>query len=289
VDVFFSPDGHLSTRLKEIPSIPVIHDINFHHNPRSVPFWHGSFWRYYFPKYAKLASRILTVSEYSKKDISDYYNIPTSKIDVAYNAANDNFSPIDEAEKKEIKNEIAEGEDYFIYVGVLVPRKNICRMIQGFEKFKKSTNRKTKLVIVGDSIYFTSEMKKVYNMSPVKDEIIFTGRLEENRMIKIMGAALSLILVSTYEGFGIPVIEAMKSHVPVITSNISSLPEVAGEAALITDPFSIDSIANAMIKIDENEKFREELILKGSHQCKKFNWDTTAIKVWDCIQKVVNN
>jgi glycosyltransferase involved in cell wall biosynthesis len=287
--LFYSPDGHLSLKIKDIPSLPVIHDINFHHDKKGVPYFDGLFWRHYFPKYARMASRILTVSEFSKNDISSYYNISRNLIDVAYNGANEIFEPVSLAEKESIKKKYTRGEDYFLYVGVLVPRKNISRMIQAFDRFKDSSGSRIKLVIVGDRLFFTSEMEKSYNRSKHKEDIIFTGSLEQSELKMIMGAALSLILVSCLEGFGIPIIEAMNADVPVITSNISSMPEVAGDAALLADPYSIDSIADAMMKISSDEKLRDELIAKGKSQRIKYSWDNTASAVWNSIEKVAES
>jgi glycosyltransferase involved in cell wall biosynthesis len=287
--LFYSPDGYLSLKIKDIPSLPVIHDINFHHDEKGVPYFDGIFWRYYFPKYARMASRILTVSEFSKNDIASYYNIPHSMIDVAYNGANEVFKPISHAEKIDIKKKYAKGEDYFLYVGVLVPRKNISRMIQAFDRFKESSGSPIKLLIVGDKLFFTQEMKKVYDSSEYKVDIIFTGRLEQDQLKMVMGAALSLILVSCFEGFGIPIVEAMYADVPVITSNTSSMPEIAKDAALLVDPYSIDSIKEAMLIISSNEKLREDLIVKGRSQRLKFNWDNSAKTIWNSIEKVAGN
>ena len=287
--LFFSPEGHLSLKIKDIPSLPVIHDINFHHDKKGVPYFDGIFWRYYFPKYAHMASRILTVSEFSKNDIASKYNIPHSRIDVAYNGANEVFKPLNNSEKEDIRKKYSKGQEYFLYVGVLVPRKNISRMIQAFNRFKESSGNPVKLLLVGDKLFFTPEMKKVYNRSEYKEDIIFTGRLEQDQLKLVMGAALSLILVSCFEGFGIPIVEAMYADVPVITSNISSMPEIAGDAALLANPYSIDSITDAMLKIDSDEKLRKELIAKGRSQRLKFSWDNTAKAVWNSIEKVAGN
>ncbi len=288
-DLFFSPDGHLSLRIKDIPSLPVIHDINFHHDKKGVPYFHGIFWRYYFPKYAHMASRIITVSEFSKNDIASYYNVSPDMIDVAYNGASEAFKPISHAEKENIKKKYTGGKDYFLYVGVLVPRKNISGMIQAYDRFRDSSGSPVKLVIVGDRIYFTPEMKKAYNRAKYKEDIVFTGSLEQDELKLVMGAALSLVLVSRLEGFGIPVIEAMYADVPVITSNISSMPEIAGDAALLADPYSIDSIKEAMLKMSSDEKLRRELIVKGRSQRLIFNWDNTARAIWSSIEKAAGS
>ncbi len=287
--LFFSPEGYLSTKIRDIPSLPVIHDINFHHDKRGVPYFDGIFWRHYFPKYALMAARILTVSEFSKKDIAAYYNINPGMIDVAYNGASEDFRPVSNSEKEVTRKKYSNGQDYFLYVGVLVPRKNISRMIQAFDKFKESTGKPVKLVIVGDKLFFTPEMKRVYDNSDYKEDIVFTGSLEQDQLVMVMGAALSLILVSCFEGFGIPVVEAMYADVPVITSDVSSMPEVTGDAALQADPYSIDSIKEAMIRISSDEKLRQRLIAKGREQRLKFSWDNTASIVWNSIEKVTGS
>ncbi|MBN2612295.1 MAG: glycosyltransferase family 4 protein [Bacteroidales bacterium] len=286
-DLFFSPDGYLSTKIPNIPSVPVIHDLNFHHGKDRVPRLAGIYLRYYFPKFAKFAARIITVSEFSKKDISAYYQITPEKIDVAYNGADEKFRAMDEKEKIQVKLRYTGGLDYFVYVGVLVPRKNIASMIIAFDRFKKASGSPLKLVIVGDRMFFTPEMKKAYDHSVYKYDIIFTGRLEQDELVKVMGAALSLILVSKFEGFGIPVIEAMYCDVPVIASNISSLPEITGNSALMADPFSIDSICEAMTRMNSDEKLREKLISYGRIQRSKFSWENTAGEIWKSIEKSV--
>ncbi len=286
-DLFYSPDGFSSQHLNGIPSLLTIHDINFHHYPKDVPFADSIYLRHFFPKFAKSATRLLTVSEYSKSDIIKNYGISPDKIDVAYNGANEMYWPLLEEEKVKIKKEYTNGCDYFIYIGVLVPRKNIARMIKGFDAFKKSTNSSTKLIIVGEKVCLTSEMESNYKKSPYKDDIIFTGRLTTLKLKYVLGGALSLVFVSYFEGFGIPVIEAMNADVPVITSNVTSLPEVAGDAAFLVDPYSIDSIANAMAKMDTDLQLRQSLIAKGRIQRNKFSWDNSADIIWKSMEKTV--
>jgi glycosyltransferase involved in cell wall biosynthesis len=286
-DIFLSPDGLLSTNLTKIPSIPVIHDINFHHHPMDVPFFMRHYYRYYFPKYAKLASRIITVSEYSKNDISNTYNVDSNLIDVAYNGAGNDFQPQTESIKFEIKKEFSNNQDFFLYVGNLLPRKNLARVIKAFSLFKKSGNSSIKLLIVGDINLLSSEMDEAYKNSDFKNDIYFTGRISQDKLVKVMGSAKALVFASCFEGFGIPIVEAMYADVPVITSNTTSMPEVAGDAALFVDPYSIDSIANAMVKMDSDPALRLSLIEKGRLQREKFTWDKTADAVWKSIEKAL--
>ena len=126
----------------------------------------------------------------------------------------------------------------------------------------------------------------IYEKMKFKDDVKLVGHLNSNDLSRLMGGALALVYVSRFEGFGIPIVEAMNCQTPVITSNVSSMPEVAGEAALIVDPYSVDEIATAMSKISTAEKLRAELIEKGKMQAQKFSWDKTAGRLWESVEKI---
>lgn len=287
-DLFLSPDGYLSLGSK-VKQLPVIHDLNFEHYPQDLPFIHRKYYQYFFPRYAHKASRIATVSEFSKSDISKTYNISLSKIDVVFNGYNSLFKPLDEAEKEAIKVRFSEGCDYFVFVGSLHPRKNIARLFQAFDKFKNSFSSNIKLVIVGKKKWWTSEIEQTYNALQNKTEVIFTDRLSEQDLAKVMGAALALTFVPYFEGFGIPIVEAMASNTAVITSNVTSMPEVAGEAALLVDPFSIESISGAMLLIAKDESIRKRLVELGQLQKKQFSWDKTAQLLWESVERTIKS
>ena len=140
-DIFLSPDGYLSLTTK-IKSLPVIHDINFAHYPKDLPYTTRWYYNYFFPRYAKKAERIITVSEYSKQDIAKIYKIDKQKIDVVYNGSNLVYEPISDEKMLEIKNEYTGGTDYFIFIGSIHPRKNIGRMLLAFDKFRKLSKKK---------------------------------------------------------------------------------------------------------------------------------------------------
>lgn len=287
-DVFLSPDGFLSLNLKNIPSIPVIHDINFEHFPKDFPFWSRQYYCHYFRRYAHLARRIITVSEFSKQDIATTYGVPLEKIDVVYNGANEEFKPLSEETKIEVRNRYTAGKEYFLYVGDLIPRKNVARMILAYEAYRKSAGTDAKLLIVGKSMLVTSDIMEVYNRSSYRDDIIFAGRLPQHELVKVMGSAKALLYVSLFEGFGLPIVEAMKAHVPVITSNVSSMPEIASDAALLVDPLSVDSIKNALERIEKDDQLRQMLIQKGEMRSAQFTWMNTSKGVWASIEKALS-
>jgi glycosyltransferase involved in cell wall biosynthesis len=284
IDLFLSPDGYLSLSSKT-KEIAVIHDINFEHFPKQFSWSYRKYLLHYFPKFAKRANRIVTVSDYSKQDIAAKYNIDPSKIDVAYNGANSIYRPLTRNEKDEAKKQFARGCDYFIYIGALLPRKNVARMLQAYDRFKSLQKSEIKMVIVGAKMFNTGDIEDTYQNMQFKDDVVFTGRLAPGRIELALGGALALVYVSYFEGFGIPLVEAMYADVPVITSNVTSLPEVAGDAALFVEPFSVGSIRDAMQQMYTDKPLRETLIEKGRIQRQKFSWNKTAEQLWKSLEK----
>jgi len=284
-DLFFSPDGYMSLRSK-IPTVVQFHDLSFEHFPNDMPkryLWH---YKTFFPKFAQKAKRIVTVSEFSRKDIVDCYHIDPEKIDIAYNGVNELFAPISDEEKIIIRNHYTKGNPYFMFVGSLHPRKNLARLFKAFDLFKNEKQSDVKLLIVGEKRWWDGPIANAYESMRYKDEVIFTGRLSAEDLHKVTAAALASVYVSYFEGFGIPILEAFKCDTPVITSNVTSMPEVAQGAALLVDPFSESSIAEAMNTVlDEN--VRETMIEKGRKRAADFSWDQAAEEIWNCLMSAL--
>jgi glycosyltransferase involved in cell wall biosynthesis len=281
-DVFLSPDGFLPLNLK-IRTITVIHDINFHHRPKDLPLFSRWYYRHFFPKYAQAANHIFTVSEFSRNDIATSYGINPEKIDVIYNGAHELYKPLSFDEKDLVKERYTRGTEYFVFVGSLHPRKNIDGLLKGFSHFKKVTASAFKLVIVGEKFFLNSELERVFEQMEFKGDVIFTGRKEPEELSQIVGAAWALVLVSHFEGFGIPLLEAMYCNVPSVASNVTSIPEVSGDTAIYVDPSDINSIAVGLSQMATNDHLREKLILNCAIQRQKFSWDTSAGKLWNSI------
>ena len=285
-DLFFSPDGYLSLRSK-VPQVVEFHDLNFEHFPGDMPKIHLWHYKKFFPKFALKAERIVTVSEFSKQDIVDCYQVDPAKIDVAYNGVNEIFKPLPLAEQEEIRKKYSEGNPYFMFVGSLHPRKNLARLFTAFDKFKAQHQNDVKLVIVGEKRWWTEPIQKAYDAMGCKDDVIFVGRLSAEDLHKVTAAALASVYVSYFEGFGIPILEAFRCDTPVITSNVTSMPEVAQDAALLVDPFNETSIAEAMAMVlDENT--RQSLIAKGRERAKVFSWDQAAEVIWGSLMRIKN-
>jgi len=285
-EIFLSIDGFLSLTTN-VKSVGVMHDLNFEHFPEDIPFLVRKYYKTMFPRFAQKASRIATVSEYSKSDIIDKYNVDASKIDIIFNGAGSIFKPIQVADQQQTRIKFSKGCEFFFFVGTLHPRKNLVNLFKAFDLFKKSDTKSIKLVLAGARMWWTDEIRLAYEGMEHLDDVIFTGRVSDQDLAALMASALALTYVSYFEGFGIPILEAFQCDTPVITSNITSMPEVAGNAAILIDPFSITSIADAMQKIASDSDFRQKLIVAGREQRQKFSWEQTAAKLWGCIEKAV--
>lgn len=296
-DIFVSPDGWIPLCL-DIPALTVIHDINFEHNPEFIGssmakkyYWH------FFRKFAHKADRIVTVSEFCKKDIAQTYNINPEKIDIAYNGANAKHKKCSPAEIKEIRLKYTQGEEYFVFVGSMHKRKNIIGVLKAFDKFKMElekdpTNKKksnVKLLLIGNRPWKDKELDSTINSLVYKDDIIFINRFVEAEEIgKILSASIASLYPSFFEGFGVPIIEAFEAETPIITSNTSSMPEVGGQAAYYVDPYKYEEICEGMLKIYGDPNFRQQLIEAGIERKKVFSWERSADLLWEAIEKLIN-
>ncbi|MGB0176698.1 MAG: glycosyltransferase family 4 protein, partial [Owenweeksia sp.] len=285
-DLFISTDGYVSLRSK-VPDIAVIHDINFEHHPENIPLKARGYFLRNFRRFAHKALRVATVSDYSKTDICDTYGIAADKVDVVYNGGGDFFFPIPHSERENVRRELTGGAEYFVFVGALNPRKNIDGMLKAYALYREKGG-KHKFVIVGEKMFWNKEIATIYQNHRYKEDIIFTGRLEGKDLNKVLASSHALLFVSHFEGFGIPIVEAFRCEVPVITASTTSMPEVAGDAALICNPQDLQEIAGAMGRINE-AGLRKDLISRGRERASLFTWDHSADMMWDSIQNTLRN
>ncbi|MDX5346712.1 MAG: glycosyltransferase family 4 protein, partial [Hymenobacteraceae bacterium] len=270
-----------------VPRVTVMHDLAFEHYPKDLGFLVRRYLQYFSPKYAQASDQIIAVSEYTKQDIVKTYSQPASKINVVYNDASDFFKPISEKEQETIKRIYSQGQDYFIFVGAIHPRKNLVNLFKAFDKFKKQLICPVKLLIVGREGWNYGDIKQTYEQMKFKDDVLFTGRVSDQELVRLYGAALASVYVPYFEGFGIPIVEAQKCNCPVITSIVTSMPEVAGDAALLVDPFSVDEIASAMIDVYRHPDLRQDLIKLGQENLKRFSWQKSADQIMVSLRKAV--
>lgn len=286
-DLFLSPDGWLSLSTP-VKSMAVIHDLNFEKHPEFIPWTVRKYYHYFFPRFARRADRIATVSEFTKKDIAERYQVPGSKIDVVYNGANENYKPVSREVVMKTRERYTSGCPYFVFVGTIHPRKNLTNLFKAFGAFKKRSSNDVKLLIVGDKKWWTGDIREAYDNLDCKEDVVFGGRMSSDDLHKAIASALAMTYVSFFEGFGIPIVESFYCHVPVITSDVTSMPEVAGDAALLVDPFSVESITEAMVRIASDEKLRTDLIEKGKKRMARFSWQQSADRLWESIEKTMD-
>ncbi len=285
-DVFLSPDGYMSLSTK-VPTCLVIHDLAFEHYPEHFVRSHKMYWRHYSPRFARKAARIATVSTYSKDDIVKHYGINADNIDVVYNGAHAEYRPLSWQEREDAKTKYADGCEYFVFAGALHPRKNIVNLLKAFIAFKKRQRSNMKLVIVGRYAWKYEEVVEMREEMSFKDDVKWVGYMHVDELSKVMGGAYALVYPSLFEGFGIPILEALKCEVPAIVSNTSAMPEVAGDAGLLVDPTDVQDIAAKMEMLHKDETLRKKLIEASKEQVKKFSWDQSADRLWDCLMKCV--
>jgi glycosyltransferase involved in cell wall biosynthesis len=285
-DLFVSPDGFLSTRVN-IPQLAVMHDLNFEHYPADLPAAYSRYYRNWFPRFAKKAARIVTVSEFSKQDVVTRYQVEPDRIDVVHNGVGDIFSPLSTAERTKAMDRFTKGHRYLVCVGSLHPRKNTANLLAAFDMLAASAPD-VHLLIVGERMFQDARMERVLAGMKHADRVVFAGRLGQADLRLAMGAAVALAYVSYFEGFGIPVAEAMKCGVPVIAARATSLPEVAGEAAVYCDPFAPVDIARAMRSVLDDAALRAWLIDTGLERVQQYTWDRTAAGLWASIEKVMS-
>lgn len=281
-DVFFSTDGFCSLR-SEVKTVVLVHDIAYKHFPDQVSFFIRKFYQNFQHRYLQKADQVITVSHFVKNDLVDKLEIPAEKIKVAHNGCSSNFSPSDDSTRKEIREKYTNGQPYFFYVGAVHPRKNVHGLITAFDMFKEKTNAPHQLLIGGRFAWQTGEVKSAFDNATHQKDIKFLGFVEEEELPKLIGSAFAFVYVSFFEGFGLPLLEAMESEVPLITSNISSMPEVAEDAAILVNPHDINEIVNAMLQYFENEDLRKEKMENGRFQKEKFNWDKSAEIMYDIL------
>ena len=283
-DIFLSADGCNSYRLK-IPTYLIIHDLAYLHYPGSIDSIQLSFYQNNTPKYIKKASGLGTVSEYSRADLAEQFSLNPDYIDLIPNGCKRSFRPLNKEKKNEVRIKYNIPKPYFIYAGSIHPRKNTVNLIRAYNHFRTRGHLTHDLVIAGRKAWMFDLFEQEYERSPFKKDIHLTGHLGEHEMAEIMGTAECLVYPSYFEGFGVPLLEAMYSEIPIITSNKSSMPEVAGKAAILIDPQNPQEIGAAMYKLAKHPELAKELVDQGREKKKDYDWDQSAYLLYRALKR----
>lgn len=282
VDLWVQPYGFCSL-FTRIPQLLVVHDLSFIHFPQFIGTMNRWYYKLFTKKFIRKAKRIVTVSEYSRQDIIKQYGTDPGKIGVVYSAAKEIFEPVSWFTREDIKEARADGKEYFLFTGGVHPRKNLMNLLKAFSLFKKWQKSNMKLLVAGRLAWQYEDLLEKLKTYKYRNDVVLLGYVSDEELASITASAYAMVYPSWFEGFGVPILEAMRCGVPVITSETSAMPETGGEAALYADPASPDSIAKHMLELYKNEDKRARLAEAGFTQAARFSWDSCAGFFWENI------
>lgn len=285
-DVFVSCDGFCSLRTR-VPQCLVVHDLAFLHHPDFISRSHLSFYKKYTPAFLRKAAAVATVSDFSRNDILQQYEAEPGKINVVYSAAKPIFVPLAAEVRQQVKEKYTGGKEYFIYTGSIHPRKNLMNLLKAFSVFKKKQKTGMKLVLAGRLAWKYESFSKDLQTYKYREDVVLTGYLPEDELARLTASAYAMVYPSYFEGFGVPVLEAMQCQVPVITSAGSAMQEVAGDAALYADPEDYEDIAGKMILLYKDESGCRRLGAAGQQRATAYTWDRTASLLWQSVLQAI--
>ncbi len=286
-DVFVSMEGYLSRRT-DVPQITVIHDLNFEHHPEWVPERWARHYKARFPVYAALARRVVTVSEYSRQDLCQTYHLPTARTEVIGNAAGDGFRPFSVAEQAEWRAAKLNGQRYWLFVGSLHPRKNIGGLLAAFAAYRENGGA-CQLVIAGAGLFDRRGEECEAKEGREAEGVVWLGRVSKSHLVGWTAAAEGLLYLPFFEGFGVPIVEAMAAGIPVVASNVTSIPEVCGgAAAALLDPRDALGAARAMLAVEGDAGRRSALAQAGIQRAAMFDWGRSARQMAALVHQVIS-
>jgi glycosyltransferase involved in cell wall biosynthesis len=236
---------------------------------------------------ARRSDCILTVSEASKRDILHLFNVPPEKIVVVYNAIDSHFSvtPSDEAVAR-VRERYQLDHQFILYVGNIKPHKNLVRLIEAFDRLRRGGFEDLKLLIIGDQISKLPALRRAVHRHKLHKQVRFLGYLSDDQLAILYRLASAFVFPSLYEGFGLPPLEAMASGTPVVTSNVSSLPEVVGDAAVLVNPYDVDAIVDGVRRVLTDPALAADMRRKGIERAREFSWERSVAKTWAVYQTI---
>jgi len=276
--------------LAPCPVVVTIHDLSFEHLPETFNRRSRAQLRLTVRRTARKAAQILTLSEFSRRDIVDTYRIAPNRVSVTPAAAPSHFKPIeDETELRKIREIYGIERDYILSVSSIQPRKNLIRLIEAYSCLRGSRpeGKLPQLVLVGKRGWLDNETFRAAQRHSANNDIAFTGYVAEKDLPALYSGATCFVYPSFFEGFGLPVLEAMQCGAPVIAGNRTSIPEVVGKAGLLFDPFDTNSLVQALTRMLDNSEYRAALRIQGLERAREFDWKQTARMTLQAYQKAV--
>ena len=267
--------------------VVTIHDVSVLDHPEWFSRKYSLWYSFLLPRLARNAAHILTVSEFSRKRLSQTLGLDTNCISVVPNPLSPRFRPVKPTTIDQVLSRLALPRNYVLSVGSLEPRKNIARLLEAWSLLlaRKALAEDVHMIVVGGK----SSLFRSVNFTSVPDRVLLTGYIPDEHLPTLYTGALAFVYPSLYEGFGLPPLEAMACGAPVVASHLTSIPEVVGRAALLVDPLEVESIADGIRTILENPSLQESMRIAGLERAKLFNWHNSARLVWEILDKVASS
>jgi glycosyltransferase involved in cell wall biosynthesis len=286
-DLFHAPH-YVVSPLVRCPFIVTIHDCIHLRFPEYLPNrFAPTVARTMMRGAARRSKRILTVSQASKQDILHYLHVPTEKVEVIYNGLDERLATAPDREAVvNVRDRFQLDAPFILYTGNIKPHKNIDRLIEAYSILRRRGFQTTKLLIIGDDVSKYPNLRRLVHRFQLHQYVRFLGFVPDATLAALYRLASVFVFPSLYEGFGLPPLEAMAAGTPVVTSNISSLPEVVGDAALLVDPMDAGAIADAMARILNDTDLRTALIARGRERVKAFSWQRSVRRIRDVYSEV---
>jgi glycosyltransferase involved in cell wall biosynthesis len=292
-DVFHAPH-YVLPPLAPGKSVVTIHDCIHLRFPQYLPnrIAH-EYAKVFLTNAARKAVKVLTVSDASKRDIIHFLGTPAEKIEVVYNGFDERLTTPSTEDVARVRERFQLHSPFILYAGNIKPHKNVDRLIDAFAALKARGAANSspeifdvKLLIIGDDVSKYSNLRRLVHRHQLHQYVRFLGFVPDDTLAVLYRLACVFVFPSLYEGFGLPPLEAMASGTPVITSNVSSLPEVVGDAALMIDPQDADGLAMAMERVLTTPTLRDDLIRRGHERVKAFSWERSVARIHDIYNEV---
>lgn len=284
--VLFVP-AHVLPVYCPVPTVVTVHDLGYRHYPAA----HRPAQRWYLEwttrRHSRMADHIVADSVATQEDLVNFYQADRQRISVVYLGRDETLRRADEAEIDRVKARYHLEGNYLLYMGTLQPRKNLARLLEAFRQVMTALQEPSlQLVIAGQRGWLYENLFAYVKRWGLQSRVIFPGFVPDEDKAALLSGAVAYLFPSLYEGFGLPVLEAMACGTPVLTSNVSSLPEVAGEAALLVNPHETTEIAGGLIALLTNPRLRRELVGRGYRQVERFSWAKAAGQLWEILLRV---
>ena len=283
-DLFYATN-HVRNPPTNKKLVTTLHDLTTWTVPESHPASHGEMEETYFERILRPADGVIAITESTRNDLIRLFDFPPEKVEVIYPGFPNAFFHTDPQPVAATRSKYGLDGPYLLHVGTIEPRKNIDRLFDAYGRLKPSLREEFPLVLIGPIGW--AEPATLARVNSPPQNVRYLGYVPEEDLPALTAGATVCVYPSLYEGFGLPVPQAMAAGTPVLTSNVSSLPEIAGEAALLVDPKSTDEIVAGIERLLLSPSLREELIRKGHRQARRFDWEQSAKQTWRFFERII--